>query len=133
VIVITKAPVKKGSCSTRLGKDKTSEYQQGQESSSEEEEETKQAPILERKDSHKASDMVQNPEETTVSYLGFGGKPEPNPFDPSEDDARFTPISALTCHSTDWIIKARISKKYPRRNWQNQRGVGYLMSIDLID
>ena len=31
------------------------------------------------------------------------------------------------------MIKARVSKKYDRRSWNNARGTGYLLNIDLID
>lgn len=50
-----------------------------------------------------------------------------------EDYTRYTPIKALCTNSNDWIIKARITKKYDRRCWNNARGKGYLMNIDIID
>ena len=50
-----------------------------------------------------------------------------------DDYTRYTPIKALTTLSNDWIIKARVTKKYDRRTWNNARGKGYLMNIDLID
>ncbi len=44
-----------------------------------------------------------------------------NPFQPEKslDDAQFTPIAALTTNTNDWIIKARLSKKYERKSWTN--------------
>lgn len=50
-----------------------------------------------------------------------------------DDYTKFTPIKALTTFVNDWIIKARVTKKYERRTWNNARGKGYLMNIDLID
>lgn len=44
-----------------------------------------------------------------------------------------TPIKVLTNNTLDWVIKARITKKYERKTWSNQRGQGYLLNIDLID
>jgi replication factor A1 len=52
---------------------------------------------------------------------------------PAEDSHSYTPIAALTTNSQDWIIKARVTKKYDKRTWNNARGKGYLMNIDLID
>ena len=45
----------------------------------------------------------------------------------------YTPIAALTSNTNDWIIKARISRKYDRKSWSNARGTGYLMNIELVD
>ena len=50
-----------------------------------------------------------------------------------DDYTKYTPIKALTTNTPDWIIKARVTKKYERRSWNNARGKGYLMNIDLID
>ena len=59
---------------------------------------------------------------------------EKSPPQTSQDDfARYTPIAALTSNTNDWIVKARVTKKYDRRNWNNARGRGYLMNIDLCD
>ena len=51
----------------------------------------------------------------------------------TDDYTKYTPIKALTSMTNDWMIKARITKKYDRRSWNNARGSGYLMNIDLID
>lgn len=64
---------------------------------------------------------IENPE----SFL--------NPFEACIEDAQYTPIAALTSNNSDWIIKARVSKKYERKCWNNARGSGYLLNVDLID
>ena len=33
----------------------------------------------------------------------------------------------------DWIIKVRVVKKGELRDWQNERGEGQVLSLDLID
>lgn len=45
----------------------------------------------------------------------------------------FVPIQALVCNTKDWKIKARVSKKYDKRFWDNSRGKGCLMNFELID
>ena len=52
---------------------------------------------------------------------------------PENDFVKYTPIQALSSNMPDWIIKARVTKKYERRSWVNARGKGYLMNIDLCD
>jgi ssDNA-binding replication factor A large subunit len=49
------------------------------------------------------------------------------------DHSKYTPIKALCTNMMDWIIKARVTKKYERKSWTNARGKGYLMNIDLCD
>jgi len=49
------------------------------------------------------------------------------------DHCKYTPIKALCTNMMDWIIKARVTKKYERKTWTNARGKGYLMNIDLCD
>jgi ssDNA-binding replication factor A large subunit len=49
------------------------------------------------------------------------------------DYAKYTPVKALNNNMLDWIIKARVTKKYDRKTWVNARGKGYLMNIDLCD
>lgn len=62
------------------------------------------------------------------------GKKSDDEVPPDYDDfTKYTPIAALTCNTNDWIIKARVTKKYERRTWSNARGKGYLMNVDLID
>lgn len=43
------------------------------------------------------------------------------------------PVSCLNTFVTDWTIKVKILKKYEPRNWNNARGSGTLMNIDLMD
>ena len=45
----------------------------------------------------------------------------------------YTPIRVLNQFSTDWKIRARITKKGDKREWRNQKGEGVLMNIDLMD
>jgi len=59
-----------------------------------------------------------------------------NPFFKTQNNdelMNYTPIAALTSNTNDWIIKARISRKYDRKSWSNARGTGYLMNIELVD
>jgi len=44
-----------------------------------------------------------------------------------------TPIAALNSFSTDWIIKARVTKLGSERTWNNAKGSGRLLTIDLMD
>ncbi len=52
---------------------------------------------------------------------------------PFQDMNETTPIKVLTNNVLDWVIKARITKKYERKTWSNAKGQGYLLNIDLID
>lgn len=36
-------------------------------------------------------------------------------------DTQFTPIRSLNTFTNDWRIKARITKKHPRKEWKNAR------------
>ena len=46
----------------------------------------------------------------------------------------YTPVKALNMYSRDdWIVKVRVVKKGELRNWQNERGEGQVLSLDLID
>lgn len=45
----------------------------------------------------------------------------------------YTPIRCLNQFSTDWKIRARITKKGDKKEWKNQKGEGVLMNIELID
>ena len=76
-------------------------------------------------------------QETTASASPNKEDPEKSPkqngqFVP-DDYTKYTPIKALTVNTNDWIIKARVTKKYDRKTWNNARGKGYLMNLDLID
>lgn len=45
----------------------------------------------------------------------------------------YTPIRCLNQFSTDWRIRARITKKGDKKEYKNARGEGVLLNIDLID
>ena len=45
----------------------------------------------------------------------------------------YMPIKALNQFTSDWCIKARITKKNELRHWKNARGEGHLLGLDLID
>ena len=46
---------------------------------------------------------------------------------------QYTPIRVLNNFSTDWKIKARVVKKYDKKEWSNPRGNGTLLNVDLMD
>jgi len=48
-------------------------------------------------------------------------------------DSVYTPIKCLNQFQSDWKIKARVTKKYPLKEWSNQKGSGVLLNTDLID
>ena len=45
----------------------------------------------------------------------------------------YTPIRVLNQFSTDWKIRARVTKRDEPKQWRNNRGEGTLMNIELID
>lgn len=45
----------------------------------------------------------------------------------------FTPIRALNTFSTDWTLKARVTKKWEMKEWNNSRGNGKLFTANLMD
>jgi len=45
----------------------------------------------------------------------------------------YMPIKHLNSFSKDWKIKARVTKKAPLRTWNNSKGTGKLLNIDLVD
>lgn len=51
--------------------------------------------------------------------------------DPYADS--YMPIAALNGFCADWCIKARVVKKPPVKNYNNAKGPGQLLNIDLID
>lgn len=59
--------------------------------------------------------------------------PSPAKVDSNIEDDIYTPIKALSPMNSDWIIKARVSKKYPVKEWANQRGQGKLLNFELVD
>ena len=44
----------------------------------------------------------------------------------------YTPIKVLNIYTYDWKIKWRVLKKV-KRSWQNMRGSGLIMTVDLVD
>jgi len=42
-------------------------------------------------------------------------------------------ISQLNTFITDWKIKARVTKKHPKKSWKNEKRSGWLLNIELID
>ena len=49
------------------------------------------------------------------------------------DQDDYVPLSSLNLYSTDWKIKARITKLGNERSWNNDKGTGKLQNFDLID
>ena len=43
------------------------------------------------------------------------------------------PVSCLNTFTQDWVIKVKITKKYEIRNWNNAKGQGCLLNLDLMD
>jgi len=43
------------------------------------------------------------------------------------------PVFALNTFLSDWIIKVRVTRKYELRSWNNHKGSGEVLSLDLID
>jgi ssDNA-binding replication factor A large subunit len=75
--------------------------------------------ILNKKD----AEIIENPEDEELKM---------NPFAECVE-IQYTPIAALSNNTLDWIIKARVTKKYEKKTWSNPRGTGYLLNVDLID
>lgn len=46
---------------------------------------------------------------------------------------QFQPINSLTPYQQRWTIKARVTNKGDIKTWNNNRGAGKLMSVDLLD
>ena len=45
----------------------------------------------------------------------------------------YCPLALLNNMINDWVIRVKVAKKYPIRNYQNARGSGSILNIDLID
>ena len=61
------------------------------------------------------------------------GSPSPIKEDALEVDDMYTPIKSLSTMNSDWIIKARVSKLFPVKEWSNDRGSGSLLNFELVD
>ena len=46
---------------------------------------------------------------------------------------KFTSIKDLNTFLFDWKIKARVTKKHPLKQWNNNKGHGTLLNVELID
>jgi hypothetical protein len=51
----------------------------------------------------------------------------------SNETNQYTPIKSLNTFLFDWKIKARVTKKLPKKSWKNAKGGGNLLNIELID
>lgn len=93
------------------------------EDSEESDVEMKESPakVEEKVEYHKHEDVVEETKEKHETHQ-----------DDDEDDI-YTPIKALSTMNSDWIIKARVSKKYPVKQWSNDKGDGKLLNFELID
>ena len=43
------------------------------------------------------------------------------------------PVSCLNTFTQDWVIKVKVCKKYDLKHWNNARGTGTLLNVDLMD
>jgi ssDNA-binding replication factor A large subunit len=50
-----------------------------------------------------------------------------------KDEVHYMPIKALNTFSTEWKIKARITKKHQKKAWKNAKTAGVLLNIELMD
>ena len=89
-------------------------------------EETKQA-SPEKKYEVKVSNHESKEEKKKERSKGFVSITSNEPI---ED---FTPIAALNPMNSNWLIKARVTKKGVPRHWKNFRGEGELLNIELVD
>ena len=55
----------------------------------------------------------------------------PAKLDPTQEQVY--PIASLNPYYNKWTIKARVTNKSDIRRWSNERGEGYLFSVDLLD
>ena len=55
------------------------------------------------------------------------------PAEEKPKEVALTPVAALVTNAKDWRIKARISKLYPVKKWNNPRSQGHLLNFDLVD
>ena len=50
-----------------------------------------------------------------------------------EDERDYVPVNCLNTFMRDWAIKVKVTKKYDMRRWNNARGSGTLLNVDLMD
>lgn len=72
---------------------------------------------------------VEEPKKKGWSNTGFVQIQEPSQTAQGE----YTPIAALNPMNSDWVIKARVTKKSAPRHWKSFRGEGDLLNIELKD
>ena len=135
LIILSRAPIRKAECKVQIGLQKTLEWADDQDFEELVQGVSLDIPmpkqpvvsvlsmdtpaILNKKD----TEIIENPEDEELKMNPFGDCTE----------IQYTPIAALSCNTHDWIIKARVTKKYDRKSWSNSRGNGYLLNVDLID
>lgn len=49
------------------------------------------------------------------------------------NEIHYTPIKSLNTFNQDWQVKARITKKHPKKPWKNAKTAGVLLNIELMD
>lgn len=49
------------------------------------------------------------------------------------EDRMYMPVSCLNTFTQDWVIKVKINKKYDLKTWNNAKGTGTLLNLDLMD
>jgi ssDNA-binding replication factor A large subunit len=114
-------------------------------------EKPKKAPPKKKNEEKKEQKIEENKMEITsdkaeekdrdIELKTSNTKPEtiaktPSPVKKEESDSdedMYTPIKALNPMNSNWMIKARVSKKYPVKEWSNARGTGKLINIELVD
>lgn len=45
----------------------------------------------------------------------------------------YLPLKLLTLSTYEWKIKARVLRKYEKKEWDNEKGKGKLLNIELVD
>lgn len=45
----------------------------------------------------------------------------------------YTPVRSLSTMNQDWMIKVRLIKKRPVKEWNNARGSGRLQTVEFMD
>ena len=43
------------------------------------------------------------------------------------------PVNCLNTFTQDWTLKVKVMKKYELKHWNNQRGSGNILNLDLMD
>jgi hypothetical protein len=48
-------------------------------------------------------------------------------------NGNYTQIKSLNTFMFDWKIKARVTKKHPKKHWKNMKTSGSLLNVELMD